>query len=236
MRCAGLFLIVEPDKVILLCAKQSYNSIKYYDSRALQKANFLEKISIPRGKRDGRDVFDYETAIREFIEETGTFFESAYVYRVPFQLRWNDAGAHYKYSIYVGIVRGYLTYMPREPNSFCVKLLSYLDEPNKYKINIETRRYNNELPRNLYISTLDDYFKYMNEKQLYTYDYSNYIEFFEFVKRIKKKFDCADLGNFFRITLKLDKLDALDLNKWIVRRTNLVAAMKKKMMDILSTT
>nr|WRQ96873.1 nudix [Mamestra configurata nucleopolyhedrovirus B]WRQ97034.1 macoB147 [Mamestra configurata nucleopolyhedrovirus B] len=214
MRCAGLFMIMEPDKAVLLCARRSYDStVHYHDADQLKQVNFLEKISIPRGKRDGRDIFDYETAVREFIEETGTFFESAWVYRVPFVLQWNDAGVTYKYAIYVGVVQGLLRNVSREPNTYCVKL--NCDKPNDYKINLETRRHNNEIPRNLYILPLQDYFQYMNEKQLVTYDSSNYLEFFEFVKSVKAKFDQKNLRRFFLLSLKLESFDFF--HKWMRR-------------------
>ncbi|AKC91731.1 nudix [Lambdina fiscellaria nucleopolyhedrovirus] len=221
MRCAGLFIIMEPDKAALLRARRSYHSAEQYrvgsnknsknrsngdddgvddngvrddddnnnNSDALHQTNFLEKISIPRGKRDGRDAFDYETAVREFIEETGMFFERAYVHRVPFVLQWTDAGVNYEYAIYVGVVRGVLKRVQREPNTFCVKLNNTCCKPNEYGVQLETRRFNNEIPRHLCILTLNDYFRYMNEKQLITYDSSNYLEFFVFVKNVKKIFD-----------------------------------------------
>nr|QBI90252.1 hypothetical protein [Trichoplusia ni single nucleopolyhedrovirus] len=196
MRSAGLFMIMEPDKAVLLCARRSYNStVEYSDSAMLKKANFLEKISIPRGKRDNRDIFDHETAIREFIEETGTFFESAYVYRRPFVLQWIDAGVVYKYAIYVGILNGLLISVSREPNTFCVKLNGGDKGTNDYRVDIETRRHNRELPRHVYIVSLQDYFQYMNEKQLITYDFSNYREFFEYVKFVKAKFDESNVVN-----------------------------------------
>jgi 8-oxo-dGTP pyrophosphatase MutT (NUDIX family) len=204
MRCAGLFIIIEPNKAVLLCARRSYdNSYHNYDIQQLQKVDFLEKISIPRGKREGRDLHDYETALREFIEETGTFFDNAWVYQIPFSLQWNDSGVVYKYSIYVGFVQGLLYYLSNEPNTYCVKLNRA--QSNNYKFNIERRRHNNEIPRHLYIVSLEDYFRYMNEKQLVTYRYSNYLEFFEFVKSIKIKFDRKELKNFFLLSLELLK-------------------------------
>ncbi|QEI03652.1 NUDIX [Rachiplusia nu nucleopolyhedrovirus] len=204
MRSAGLFIIMEPDKAVLLCARQSYDGTVYYkDNAILQQANFLEKISIPRGKRDHHDIFEYETAIREFIEETGSFFQSAYVYQKPFVLQWMDCGVTYKYSIYVGIVRGGLITVSRKPNTFCVKLASNY-RPNDYRIVIESRKYNNELPRYVYIVPLQDYFQYMNDKQLTTYDSSNYLEFFEFVKNVKYKYEVKkDCSRFFLLSLKL---------------------------------
>ncbi|AWW14391.1 bv-e31/p-RP [Hyposidra talaca nucleopolyhedrovirus] len=237
MRCAGLFMIIEPDKAVLLCARRSYDSsAQFYNSEALQRANFLEKISIPRGKRDGQDTFDYETAVREFIEETGTCFESAIIHKVPFVLQWNDNGLTYKYAIYVGILRGILKNVSREPNTYCVKLQTLND--NEYSVNIESRLINNEIPRTLYIVTLDHYFKYMNEKQLTTYQSSNYLEFFTFVNIVKSKFDDGRVEDFFLITLKLDTLDVnrnSSSAQWKCRRSKIVLATRRELMNIVNT-
>nr|QGW50003.1 hypothetical protein [Chrysodeixis includens nucleopolyhedrovirus] len=240
MRSAGLFMIMEPDKAVLLCARRSYDStVEYNDSAMLKKANFLEKISIPRGKRDNRDIFDHETAIREFIEETGTFFESAYVYRRPFILQWIDAGVTYKYAIYVGILNGLLISVSREPNTYCVKLNNGGDKGNEYRVDIETRRHNREMPRHVYIVSLQDYFQYMNEKQLITYDFSNYREFFEYVKFVKAKFDECNVINceidenghnksssknfigFFLLSLKLNRR----LERW---KSSMATSLRSK--------
>jgi 8-oxo-dGTP pyrophosphatase MutT (NUDIX family) len=213
-------LIVEPDHAVLLCARKSYTSSLYYrDSSMLQRANFLEKISIPRGKWDSRDIFDYETAVREFIEETGTVFDTAHVYRAPFLLHWNDNGVTYRYTIYVGVVRGgALRNVSREPNTFCVKL--HRDRANFYFVNLESRRCNREIPRHLYILPLHDYFQYMRERQLVTYESSNYLEFFDFVQEVKQEFDAGgDRDAFFQLTLKLDNLfSTLASRKWPPQR------------------
>ncbi|ACO53495.1 BV-e31 [Euproctis pseudoconspersa nucleopolyhedrovirus] len=252
MRCAGLFMITEePDnKAILLCARQSYDkSARYHNHEALQRAIFLEKISIPRGKRDGHDYFDYETAVREFIEETATFFDSAIVYKTPFVLQWSDKGANYKYFIYVGILRGLLKNVAREPNTFCVKLTQQR-RINDYKIGIEARRFNNEISRHLYIVPLADYFKYMSEKQLITYAYSNYLDFFNFVRNVKSKFDNGRLLDFFLISLQLEKFNLNvetpnesfagettaendDEKKWTAsRRAQIVSAMRREILNL----
>ncbi|UJZ88976.1 ADPRase [Erannis ankeraria nucleopolyhedrovirus] len=232
MRCAGLLLIIKPNKVVLLCARQSYNGGElYHNYNALRKANFLEKLSIPRGKRDGNDSFDYETAIREFIEETGKFFECATVHKVPFVLQWNDNGAVYKYSIYVGILSGALKNVALEPNTFCVKLKNHT-QPNSYKINIESRKHNSEIQRHLYILPLADYFKYMHEKQLTTYNSSNYLDFFNFVKDVKTKFDDGRMSDFFLISLKLDNFDLF--TKWTHRRSKIILATRQELMKIVN--
>lgn len=230
MRSAGLLIITDRDKAVLLCAKRSYDSNKQYtDSARLDKANFLEKISIPRGKHDGRDIFDYETAVREFIEETATFFESAYVYKTPFILQWNDSGTMYKYVIYVGILKGVLKNVSREPNTFCVKLNSS-HRPNDYSIIIEPRRFNNEIPRYLYIVPLEDYFSYMSERQLTTYDFSNYLEFFDFVKQIKRKYQEGNLQQFFLLSLQLESL------KWksVERRQQKLELATRQLKNIIN--
>lgn len=217
MRSAGLFVIVEPDKAVLLCARRSYDGTVYcHNNAVLQQANFLEKISIPRGKRDHQDCFEYETAVREFIEETGTFFHCAHVFEEPFVLQWMDCGVTYKYSIYVGIVRGSLIDVSRKPNTFCVKLDGSC-RPNDYRIVLESRKYTNEMPRHVYIVPLQDYFQYMNEKQLTTYDSSNYLEFFEFVRNVKYKYEVKkNYRRFFLLTLNLRE----DLPQWSGERVN----------------
>ncbi|ABY65780.1 ac38-like protein [Orgyia leucostigma nucleopolyhedrovirus] len=227
MRSAGLFMIVDNDKAVLLRARQSYNS----GARVSSNNYFLEKISIPRGKRDGDDSFDYETAVREFIEETATVFDSALVYKNPFVLQWNDAGVVYKYAIYVGVLRGMLKSVSREPNSFCVKLRTAKNH-NEYNVNIESRRFNNEIRRNLHITSLTDYFRYMTEAQLTTYASSNYSEFFDFVKNVKSQFDDGRLFDFFLITLKLNNWELFD--KWNVRRPKIVSATRRELMNIVN--
>lgn len=263
MRCAGLFMIVQSDKAVLLRARQAYDNGRYYGGNgttnrcgnnvgakrynngggcggfnSTSETNvdrngeliFLEKISIPRGKRDGRDIFDYETAVREFIEETATFFETASVYRLPFVLQWMDAGVTYKYSIYVGVVNGLLKTVLREPNTFCVKLRpDDAGRPNEYRVNLETRRFNNELLRHLYIPKLDEYFQYMNDKQLVTYDSSNYLEFFSFVKYVKLEFDSGRHSSFFILNLKLEAGE-----QWTAARPSIVLATKRELKNIVN--
>ncbi|ANF29748.1 ADPRase [Catopsilia pomona nucleopolyhedrovirus] len=208
---AGLFMITEADKAVLLCARRAYRNV--YTSCAPPAATaataniinnngtFLEKISIPRGHRDCCDGKVYETAVREFIEETGRFFNSAFIYKLPFTLQWRDDGVLYKYLIYVGVVRGNLHDLNAKPNTYTVKLLPG-PFGNDYQIVLKPRRFNCEISRSLTIVPLKKYFNYMNDKQLVTYDFSNYIKFFDFVRMVKNKFDKKCLHNFFYATLK----------------------------------
>ncbi|AAL01721.1 unknown [Spodoptera litura nucleopolyhedrovirus] len=196
MRCSGLLLINDDDEAILLHASKSYAPRRIYnggydetvDEQEDEEDNFLEKISIPRGKWDSRDIFDYETAIREFIEETGTVFDGAYVYRRPFFLRWTDKSVNYTYMIYVALLRGNLRPLTRKPNTFCVKLLRR--KHNRYLVELEDRRYaNKEISRALCIVPTDHYFRYMRERQLTKYEASNYLDFFGFVETVKADYD-----------------------------------------------
>ncbi|USC25890.1 hypothetical protein [Palpita vitrealis nucleopolyhedrovirus] len=201
---AGLFMIIDPDKAVLLCARRAYRNS---NTRAINNDTFLEKISIPRGHRDCNDAKVYETAVREFVEETGRFFDSAFIYKLPFTLQWKDAGVTYKYLIYVGVVCGNLINVNAKPNTYTVKLLPGAFG-NNYRIILKPRRFNCEIARSLTIVPLNKYFNYMNDKQLNTYDYSNYIEFFDFVRHVKKNFERKQLQNFFYATLK--KVDGDD--------------------------
>lgn len=237
MRCAGLFMILPYDRAVLLRANRSYtnHTTVRYDHYCGDHNDvaFLEKISIPRGRRSGGDMFDYETAVREFIEETGTFFENAYVYCTPFVLQWCDAGVTYKYAIYVGIIEkgGGLRNVARVPNTFCVKLNSVENKPHQYDIKLESRRYNNELHRRLHIIKLDDYFQYMNDKQLDTYDSSNYLEFFNFVNNVKSLFECSlqRATKFLLLSLRLTSL------RWsTATRSNVVLQTRRELKKIVN--
>ncbi|AFY62924.1 nucleotide diphosphate [Samia ricini nucleopolyhedrovirus] len=192
---AGLFMIMEPDKAVLLCARRAYRGgVAAHDT-------FLEKLSIPRGHRDCTDAKIYETAVREFVEETGRFFHKAHIYKFPFTLHWTDEGVTYKYSIYVGVVRGALVNVQFKPNTYSVKLLPGV-VGNDYRIVLRPRRYNCEIARSLAIVPLNQYFEYMINKQLTTYAASNYGEFFDFVRQVKRLFDDNQLHDFFYASLK----------------------------------
>jgi hypothetical protein len=194
---AGLFLITEPDKAVLLNAHCAYRA-----QASSSTGTFLEKISIPRGHRDCCDDKIYETAVREFIEETGHFFDSAFIYKFPFELKWKDDGVAYMYLIYVGICRGSLNDINAKPNSFTVKLLPGMFG-NDYDIVLKPRRFNCEITRSVTIVPLNKYFQYMTSKQLTTYDSSNYTEFFDFVLTVKGKFNEKKfMQDFLYVTLK----------------------------------
>ncbi|AKN80999.1 hypothetical protein [Lonomia obliqua multiple nucleopolyhedrovirus] len=196
-------MITDINKAVLLCARRSYQTTTAapFSNTNAAADTFLEKISIPRGHRDCCDAKIYETAVREFIEETGRFFESAYIYKLPFTLKWRDEGVTYRYVIFVGVVHGRLKDINAKPNTYTVKLLPGMFG-NDYQIILKPRRFNCEIARSLTIVPLNKYFSYMNSKQLSTYDFSNYSDFFDFVRMVKDKFDNKQLSAFFYATLK----------------------------------
>lgn len=199
MRCSGLFVITPMNEVMLLNARRSYATSKQHQRNQI---DFLEKISIPRGKWDSCDIFDYETAVREFIEETARVFDSAYVYRVPFLLEWKDNNVVYKYRIYVAIMNAgvKMRCIEHEPNSFCVKLMRNTNF--SYNVRCVAKRQTKEMSRNLYILPLENYYNYMRERQLCTYEDSNYLSFFDFVKHVQTQF-AFNSDKFFKISLTL---------------------------------
>jgi hypothetical protein len=218
---AGLFMIVKPNKAVLLCARYAYPTsfVKHVTTNITTTTTtttttaaaktFLEKISIPRGHKEGADTKFYETALREFIEETGRWFDSAFIYKRPFLLQWCDNGVTYKYLIYVGVVSGTLYTLLDKPNTYTVKLLpngSDTFDTYNYRVLLKPCHVNYEIVRNLIILPLNKYFHYMKSSQLNTYDSSNYHEFFAFVKSVKDKFDNKKTFDFFHATLNYDKL------------------------------
>ena len=201
MRCAGLLLIIDNDRVVLLNAMRSYNRRVNKQLARNQDLVFLEKISIPRGKGDSDDTFDYETAVREFIEETSTFFDEAHVYRTPFRLMWRDEIV-YSYDIYVALLRGELRSIDCEPNSFYVKLRRDEGGDDAYHFSVTKRRFNEEIPRKLKIYTLDDYYYHMKRFQLKQYTSSNYLDFFNFVQFVRREYENGTaVDDFFSLKL-----------------------------------
>ena len=102
---------------------------------------------------------------------------------------------------YVGVVRGALVNVQFKPNTYSVKLLPGA-VGNDYRILLRPRRYNCEIARSLAIVPLNQYFEYMISKQLTTYAASNYGEFFDFVRQVKRLFDDNQLQDFFYASLK----------------------------------
>lgn len=109
---AGLLLITNDNKAVILQANKSYNENVNKNLKYNKHIPFVEKLSIPRGKHDVGEK-DYETAIREFIEETGLVFDKICVYNKPFVLEWQDNAKIYKYVMYVAFLSGTLYYLKK---------------------------------------------------------------------------------------------------------------------------
>ncbi|AAS82677.1 ORF61 [Agrotis segetum granulovirus] len=198
-RHSGLLLITNDDKAVILQANKSYSERVNKNLKYNKHIPFVEKLSIPRGRQDVGEK-DYETAVREFIEETGLIFDKVSIYKDPFLLEWQDESKIYRYTMYVAFLCGSLNSLRKKPNSYNIKLLKSYNY--QYEVDLSKQRYgNNELKRKLDIMSLKKYTSYMENRQLPTYKYSNYNSFFNFVYKVKRLYESNDLINFFVILL-----------------------------------
>ncbi|APO13940.1 BV-E31 [Plodia interpunctella granulovirus] len=178
---AGLLLITDDNKAVILQAHKSYNENVNRNLRYNKHIPFVEKLSIPRGKHDSGEK-DYETAAREFIEETGLVFDRVSVYAIPFVLEWQDNAKMYKYTIYVAFLDGALHGLRRRPNSYNIRLSKCNGE---YRVDMTKLRYKtHELIRRIEFMNFNKYVNYMKNRQLSTYRYSNYDRFFDYVQYV----------------------------------------------------
>ncbi|AKN80727.1 BV-E31 [Diatraea saccharalis granulovirus] len=196
---AGLLLLTNDNKVVILQANKSYNEKVNRNLKYNKHIPFVEKLSIPRGKHDVGEK-DYETAVREFIEETGLVFDTVYVYNEPFILEWLDNEKLYKYVMYVAFLGGALYYLKKRPNSYDIKLR----EKKKHEYNVDMLKQKfrtQELVRKIEVMNLKKYISYMENRQLITYEYSNYAIFFDYIYHVKKLYENGQLTSFFKIDL-----------------------------------
>nr|WOZ46015.1 protein ADP-ribose pyrophosphatase ORF38 [Cydia pomonella granulovirus] len=189
---AGLLLITEDNKAVILQANKSYNENINKNLKYNKHIPFVEKLSIPRGKHDVGEK-DYETAVREFIEETGLVFDKVFVFNEPFVLEWQDNCKMYKYVMYVAFLAGTLYYLKKRPNSYNIKLKGRREcDKYEYKVDLLKQRFRtHELVRRLELMNLGKYISYMESKQLSTYKYSNYEVFFDYIYTVR---DCTMLA------------------------------------------
>lgn len=201
---AGLLLLTEDNKAVILQANRSYNDIVNKNLKYNKHIPFVEKLSIPRGKHDVGEK-DFETAIREFIEETGLVFDKVSLYKHPFILEWQDNSKLYKYVIYVGFLKGTLYYLKKKPNTYNIVLKSQLlsECVYEYKMHMLRQKFRtHELVRRIEIMNLTKYVSYMENRQMSTYKYSNYDSFFDYVFNVKYVYkNKCDVDNFFEIDL-----------------------------------
>nr|AGS18817.1 nudix hydrolase [Pieris rapae granulovirus] len=201
---AGLLLITNDNKAVILQANKSYNENVNKNLKYNKHIPFVEKLSIPRGKHDVGEK-DYETAIREFIEETGLVFDKICVYNKPFVLEWQDNAKIYKYVMYVAFLLGTLFYLKKKPNSYNIRLQENLSSHSVYEYKVDMMRQKfctQELVRRIEVMNLGKYIAYMENRQLSTYKYSNYNLFFDYVYDVKNLYCNNNLHCFFEIDLK----------------------------------
>lgn len=203
-RHSGLLLITDDDKAVILQANKSYSEHVNKNLKYNKHIPFVEKLSIPRGRQDVGEL-DYETAVREFIEETGLIFDKISLYREPFLLEWQDDEKMFRYSMYVAFLNGSLNTLRKKPNSYNIRLYRSLNNM-EYDVDFSRQRHHtNELIRRLDIMSLKKYITYMENRQLPTYKYSNYSKFFDFVYNVKSMYNMqqcdAVLDNFIVLIL-----------------------------------
>ncbi|ABQ52002.1 hypothetical protein SlGVgp059 [Spodoptera litura granulovirus] len=198
-RHSGLLLLTEDNKAVILQANKSYSDRINKNLRYNKHIPFVEKLSIPRGRQDVGEQ-DYETAVREFIEETGLIFDKVLIYKHPFLLEWQDDEKMFRYTMYIAFLNGTLNSLRKKPNSYNIKLYKSVDY--KYEVDLsKLRHHTNELIRRIDIMSLKKYMDYMHNRQLPTYKYSNYTTFFEFVNSVRKLYNEKCVDNFFVVFL-----------------------------------
>nr|UYX49691.1 unknown [Darna trima granulovirus] len=200
---AGLLLLTNDDRAVILQANRSYNDNVNKNLKYNKHIPFVEKLSIPRGKHDAGER-DFETAVREFIEETGLVFDRICIYNEPFVLEWQDNCKNYKYAMYIGFLKGNLYYLKKRPNSYNVRLKE-TSGCSVYKVDMLKQKFRTqELVRRIELMNLRKYITYMENRQLSTYKYSNYSLFFNYIYNVKCLFENVDnhLNSFFTIDLK----------------------------------
>lgn len=201
-RHAGFLLLTDDKCAVILQANKSYNDNINKNLKYNKHIPFVEKLSIPRGKHDVGEK-DYETAVREFIEETGLIFDKVYVFDEPFVLEWQDNTKMYKYTIYVAFLNGSLNSLRKPPNSYNIRLLKIGNDATvSYKVDMVKQKFKtHELVRRIEFMSLKKYMMYMENRQLSTYNYSNYNIFFNYVTSVRDEFVKGELKRFFSIEL-----------------------------------
>lgn len=198
-RHSGLLLLTNDNRAVILQANRSYSEHVNKNLKYNKHIPFVEKLSIPRGRQDAGEK-DYETAVREFIEETGLVFDRVSIYEEPFLLEWQDDCKTFRYTMFVAFLDGTLNSLNKRPNTYNIKL--FRSPTNEYKVDLSRQRFqNHELVRKLDIMSLKRYRAYMENRQLPTYRYSNYADFFEFVERARAEFAGGRTDRFFLIIL-----------------------------------
>lgn len=182
-------------------------ALKPYPGNNVVNNTFIEKYSLPRGKYERWDVYNFETALRETIEETGMCCDVLVLFTNYFKLCFKDETVMhpYTYNMYYARTVTELYSIPYEPNTFNVKLClkSTSKCTREYDVYIQPRGVNQEPIRDLIFMSHDNYVKEMRN-QLTAYEKSNYMQMFDYMYRVDKMYESVPFHeSFLRIKLNI---------------------------------
>lgn len=140
-------------------------------------STFVEQYSLPRGKCLNSSEPLIQCAIREFIEETGMFFEKFRLFNEGFQLTWTDPEHKiWKYEIF--FIEADLSIA----NTIKVDEFSNLEIP-KIGMTTDVCKFTKYEPAVKLIMSIPEYIKLL-ENQILCYKTSNYLDFVNHLKKI----------------------------------------------------
>lgn len=120
--CKRAGLIVFDPKRRICCVWRSHRYDGEVPNWRYESNSGVEQLQLPRGMRDKCDKSIFETAVREFYEETLCANSSLRVINSeePFILYWFDRGQKWEYQIYVATVDEpfYFSFNPQLPTPF----------------------------------------------------------------------------------------------------------------------
>lgn len=195
---AGLLAITPNGGVYLIMQKKPYNLTinwprcklpnlfwlsKGKDTR-WDNTTFLEKFLIPRGHIQ-KNEYDYQGAIREFIEETQLLPRELNIINYYFNLEWIDPTTPniiYKYKIFVAFINN--TELQQLSLNYYLQLKCN-DKINTlcFKLKNKTNKFES-LYQSVVFITIDDYEQFFFKNQQSHYTHSNYKQFFIFVRNL----------------------------------------------------
>lgn len=129
---------------------------------------FIEQFSIPRGKCARHTESLRDCAIREFIEETGYYFNNIHIHEDIFQLYWNDPKhVRWEYSI--------LFASADFSKKNLIKINKLSDNNALMLARVKSKRYEHVFPK---ILKVDEYISLLRDR-LKLYGRNNYLEFID---------------------------------------------------------
>lgn len=123
----GIIIFNEQKEIYFLFRIRPY-------SRCIVKPRlYVEKYCIPRGKKKEFEN-DLQCAAREFIEETGFFFNRITILPNVFTLTWDDPPGHeWKYTILFGVVKSHERILIDLNKTDISRMLSIFNEDKNFK-------------------------------------------------------------------------------------------------------